>query len=899
MSIAAGRLPVVAAAASAGAAVWFSFGTLAVLDVDGVRVGVLPSAWVVAVTIVLGILVAFRSRLSWPSCVPLFLSLLITLPWLPLPIPDVFLVWSGPAVLFAWSAVAMGMLTLLAHGTRFQGFVLVRDPRLAPRVASVLAFTAFLVVRLCAAGLPNGDEPHYLVIAQSLINDGDIRIANNYQQGDYLQYWGGFLRPHFSAATGAGDLYSVHAPGLPAVVAPALRTGGYWGVVVWLAALVALGSAFVWKAGYVLTRDVGAAWFAWAAVTLTAPVVLHGTLVYPDAVAGAVLAAGTLGLVIIGERTRLAALQQDGERRIQYTVWGPLWLGAAVSLLPWLHTRLALLAFVLACVLLLRFRTAVHLGIARWRDVVAFAIPIVVSLTGWIAFFRIIYGTFSPSAPYGDEAPIAAARVATGLLGLMVDQEFGMVPNAPVHLLWVIGFWAIFRRHRRLALELGLIAAPYVIASSGYPVWYAGASPPARFLVPVVFPAGVGLATLWASQDGRRRSMSLALLGLSIVVAGALAFGGDGSLAYNQGTGRARWLDWVAPLVDLPRAFPSFFRAGETVDPRASALVAHLVNPAILWGLSLLAGWVLFRVLGRRLPDTGPVRAMLAPCCLLMVFALGVSACWSIAGGVQVTATRAQLRLLRASEPRLRPFGVRLPAVRVFPADAARTHMQLITSRLEAPPKGALLFLRDVPSGNYSLRVTGPTPARGDLFLGIGRATGVAWRWPLEGGQTTTTAFRLPLPASSIVVNGNEEAMRSVERVAMVPTALSRQETGETGVQARDATRFGQVVVFATDDRVLLDTSGFWVPGNRQQEVTFATDSPINAVDMELRNVAIPNHVALQAGRWSTERTLAPGELWRVRVPVLGLGPSYTVRFKVAGGVQTSNGLLGCRVELR
>ena len=108
MSFAAGRLPVVAAAASAGAAVWFSFGTLAVLDVDGVRVGVLPSAWVVAVTIALGILVAVRSRLSWPGCVPLFLSLLIVLPWLPLPIPDLFLVWSGPAVLFAWSAVAMG-----------------------------------------------------------------------------------------------------------------------------------------------------------------------------------------------------------------------------------------------------------------------------------------------------------------------------------------------------------------------------------------------------------------------------------------------------------------------------------------------------------------------------------------------------------------------------------------------------------------------------------------------------------------------------------------------------------------------------------------------------------------------------------------------------------------------
>ncbi len=173
----------------------------------------------------------------------------------------------------------------------------------------------------------------------------------------------------------------------------------------WLAALVALGSAFVWKAGYVVTRDVGAAWFAWAAVTLTAPVVLHGTLVYPDAVAGAVLAAGTLGLVIISERTRSPPFSKTASAGFGTRSGGRCGLGAAVSLLPWLHTRLALLAFVLACVLLVRFRTAVHLGIARWRDAAAFAIPIVVSLTGWIAFFRIIYGTFSPSAPYGDERP--------------------------------------------------------------------------------------------------------------------------------------------------------------------------------------------------------------------------------------------------------------------------------------------------------------------------------------------------------------------------------------------------------------------------------------------------------------------------------------------------------------
>ena len=89
---------------------------------------------------------------------------------------------------------------------------------------------------------------------------------------------------------------------MPALIAPAFAIGGYWGAVVWIAALAALGSTFVWKAGYIVTRDVGAAWFAWSAVVLTAPAVLHGTLIYPDPIGGMMLAGGALALVSTRER---------------------------------------------------------------------------------------------------------------------------------------------------------------------------------------------------------------------------------------------------------------------------------------------------------------------------------------------------------------------------------------------------------------------------------------------------------------------------------------------------------------------------------------------------------------------------------------------------------------------
>ena len=185
------------------------------------------------------------------------------------------------------------------------------------------------------------------------------------------------------------------------------------------------------------------------------------------------------------------------------------WIGLPVAFLPWLHTRLALPALLLGLVLLLRLGAAVHRRAATWRDVAAFITPIVLGLGGWFIFFRILYGTFNPSAPHWDHVPLGFRHIPTGLLGLLADQEFGLLANAPVHILWAGGVWALFKRDHRLAAELLLIVVPYVIAVSGFAVWFGGGSPPARYLVPIVFPLGFALAPLWARQDVAGRSLSI------------------------------------------------------------------------------------------------------------------------------------------------------------------------------------------------------------------------------------------------------------------------------------------------------------------------------------------------------------------------------------------------------
>ena len=81
-----------------------------------------------------------------------------------------------------------------------------------------------------------------------------------------------------------GEMYSIHAPGLPALVLPAFAIGGYHGVVV-LPDPDRRRPAARWPGGWRGGRPAArsAAWFGWAAVTLSAPFLLESYTVFPDA----------------------------------------------------------------------------------------------------------------------------------------------------------------------------------------------------------------------------------------------------------------------------------------------------------------------------------------------------------------------------------------------------------------------------------------------------------------------------------------------------------------------------------------------------------------------------------------------------------------------------------------
>src|SRR4029453_1396812 len=99
-------------------------------------------------------------------------------------------------------------------------------------VASLLGFCLAAAGARAISGMaPTGDEPHYLILTQSLLKDGDLRIENNHAQRDYDEYYPGALRPHSQVRGRDGQIYSIHAPGMPALLVPAFAAGGRDGAV--------------------------------------------------------------------------------------------------------------------------------------------------------------------------------------------------------------------------------------------------------------------------------------------------------------------------------------------------------------------------------------------------------------------------------------------------------------------------------------------------------------------------------------------------------------------------------------------------------------------------------------------------------------------------------------------
>ena len=132
----------------AGFIAWLSLGTIGFASASGSRIGLLPAnvtSWTIVLAAALGVAALVRKGApAWP----LSLLVLLVLPWLPVPVPAAFLIWSGPVAACVWIAVALTMILpgAIARTPRWDvvsNRLQRRNRDLRPAIAGLLALIIF------------------------------------------------------------------------------------------------------------------------------------------------------------------------------------------------------------------------------------------------------------------------------------------------------------------------------------------------------------------------------------------------------------------------------------------------------------------------------------------------------------------------------------------------------------------------------------------------------------------------------------------------------------------------------------------------------------------------------------------------------------------------------------
>ena len=842
----------------AGVSAWVSLGIQAITNgATLARVAAFPPLWLLAILSVTCAVAAIATRLSLARAWPLCISLLLWLPYLPGAIPAAFLIWQGPIEILVWIVVAAGVLGGSRANVRPAFLALVRDPRRARWLAGALVLLCAVAGFTAVRGIiPSGDEPHYLAVTQSLWLDRDVRIENNYQRGDYLSYFAGRLRPDYLQRGTDGEIYSVHAPGISVAVMPGFAVAGYIGAVLTVVLAVALAAAVTWEAAWLLSGSIAGAWVGWAAVFLTTPLFFHSFAIYPD---------GPAALLVMTAISLLVRLEVGGDvsrRRVWIT-------GIALAALPWFHTRFAVIAAILGLALLLRLLAGAG---ARARVVALLTVPMLAAVA-WFGYFWMIWGTLSPSAPYGEQTNSALAYIGRGTTGLLIDQQFGVIATAPILAMAVAGLVSLARRHPRFTGEWLLIVVPYLFAAASYAMWWGGNSAPARFLVAVIPMAALPIAWWWGhlslalptEAPGAKvgwRALTLLLLLASVVMVLPRGWVDGGRLLYNNRTGFDLMLEWASQSVDLPLAFPSVHRAG----------TGGAMGDALMWlaaGLGLAA--VAHLITGRPRRSAGAAWTVIA---LSTAFAAMTASTvvWARQGGAVITPDRSSIAALDAYRPGWHSTIVQLRPVRLLdPIDFARRLEFGTTDRvLPGGDDPTLLRAAAVPAGVYEVVTSGGIAPRGGVTVVIGRNDPPIERWTMAGHPAGLTglALRLPVEVAVVTIRGDDEAKTTAGPLRLRAIGVHPPANADRRRAVR-AARYAGARVFFFDEQAYLEPNGFWTRADGTATVVIDADEKTAAQGMRLllRAGAVPTTIEAAVGEWRQSITLAAGQTEILTLP--------------------------------
>src|SRR5271157_363188 len=491
---------------------------------------------------------------------------------------------------FVYAALIFGHgAVLVAYA--FAGPTSVRAVR-AWVFATSLVIYAAIAPWVATASWPSGDEPAYLMLAQSLYTDHDFDLTNNYAHGDYRQFFPTTLpgseagyplaarmhdtitaigSEHHTVLNQHGEEMLFHDVGEPLLLLPGYALAGRIGAMIELNIISALLALGIFQLAFEISGSQRRGLWSWALFAFTCPLLLYSSALFPEIIGGCLaLWAALLSLLFFGTRRR------------SFLFGAGLLAGG----MPWICIRYWMLSgSLLGIVALYILKKHNQRGrMASLADLAVAGTPMVASLALFAWFDAIHFGTLKPNAGYFlivSEHPQFFRHPEIGFLGLFLDRTYGLLPIAPIYLLTLAGAWVALRRQKWTASLLLVPAGTYIgfMAFSQY--WYGGWTPSARYVV-----AGIAVLPVFASLviDKRFRLLvlALALWGWAIAfITTAVPLTRWPSLWDARKSGLTDFLRENVK-VDVMTIFPSVLR-GRAVDYAETIIWLGLIVLSVCW----------------------------------------------------------------------------------------------------------------------------------------------------------------------------------------------------------------------------------------------------------------------------------------------------------------------------
>ena len=484
----------------------------------------------------------------------------------------------GAVYLFAvaaWTAHAtLGLWHVVAN---------LPDRRAALTLAAVLLVPYFALLPYHNSTMPTAsDEPHYLIIMQSLVDDHDLDLTNNYDGEAYREFYPDLLPDRHVIQVGPWQ-YPIRDLGLPLIGALPFAAAGRVGVV----ALMGLVAAALAAQLYLACRDLRIAHrpalVGTALACLTHPILSYTTQIYPELLAALAFVSA-------------ARLVRAGRGATPLALAGA---AACVGVLPWLSTRAALIAVGVGLVIAycaLRPLSPVSLT-QRAIRVAATAVPFFALLAALSFVNWELFGLFIPGAGYSlisYQQQVLTFAPQVGALGLLFDRTFGLIPRAPVYLLAALGVVPLWRRGASpllVALFLGWLVAFTYIASIAF--WWADGGPASRYMLAglpfLAILLAAGLERLESLRPIAWRALGAGLAAFSLLIAYVYAvlpnIRYDLAVDVRLSDRNGQLFEFVGRLArpDPAAAFPSIVR-GTPLDLALGAIWLALLVALVVMG---------------------------------------------------------------------------------------------------------------------------------------------------------------------------------------------------------------------------------------------------------------------------------------------------------------------------